>query len=91
MNLSYNSFCYGHGGLPAKILWGVSIIRTDSYPVFPRDVSRYVSHSKDSQLFANSHHVLTNMYVHIHVVTRMCVYIWFLILLPSEILTLLEP
>lgn len=42
MNLSYSSFCYGHGGLPAKILWGISIIRTDSYPVFPRDASRYV-------------------------------------------------
>lgn len=68
MNLSYNSFCYGHGGLPAKILWGTSIMGIDSHPVFPREASCYVC-----QLFANSHHVLTNMYMHIHDVTRMCV------------------
>lgn len=37
MNLSYNSFCYGRGGLPSKILWGTSIIRIDSYPIVLTD------------------------------------------------------
>lgn len=31
------------------------------------------AHGKESQLFANSHYVLANMYVHIYDVTRICV------------------